>query len=289
MRTMLIRGALAVLTAVSLLAVAVPAASAAGPPSSGVNDWSCLPSSDHPEPVVLVHGLFANANDNFLTLAPALAAHGYCVFSQTYGNGVLGPLVGGLAPMEDSAAQLGTFVDRVRGATGADRVDIVGHSEGSTVPAYYLKFDGGAAKVDHFVGFGANYKGTTLDGLMTIAKALGLGDVLRAVGCPACQEFMPGSAFLQKLDSGGVAVPGPTYTNIVSRYDEAVTPYTSGIIDQPGASNVTNIVIQDRCAVDLTGHIGQAYDPNVINLILAALDPAHPTPLNCQPFVDLGV
>jgi hypothetical protein len=97
--------------------------------------------------------------------APKIAAQGYCVFSLTYGTGVLGPGVGGLASMRDSAAQLGRFVDRVRGATGAAQVDIVGHSEGSTMPAYYLKFLGGAAKVAHFVGFGANYRGTTLGGL----------------------------------------------------------------------------------------------------------------------------
>jgi len=65
MRTMRSAARLPVCDRGFLLAVAVPAASAASPPSSGVNDWSCLPSSDHPEPVVLVHGLFANANDNF--------------------------------------------------------------------------------------------------------------------------------------------------------------------------------------------------------------------------------
>jgi len=67
MRTMLIRGALAVLTAVSLLAVAVPAASAASPPSSGVNAGRVC-QKRHPEPVVLVHGPVRKANDNFLTL-----------------------------------------------------------------------------------------------------------------------------------------------------------------------------------------------------------------------------
>ncbi|HEX3784475.1 MAG TPA: hypothetical protein VHX38_32860 [Pseudonocardiaceae bacterium] len=73
------------------------------------------------------------------------------------------------------AAALGTFVDQVRATTGAAQVDIGGHSGDSTVPAYcYLKVDGGATKVKHFVGFGLNYQGTTLDGLATLAKALGL-------------------------------------------------------------------------------------------------------------------
>ncbi len=285
MRTLLGRIALPVLLTIGLLAAGTGAASAA-PPSSGVNDWACVPSAAHPEPVVLVHGLGANAAINFITLAPALAQQGYCVFAQTYGTGILGPTVGGLAPMENSAAQLSAFVDTVRSATGAAKVDIVGHSEGSTVPAYYLTFLGGAAKIAHFVGFGANYHGTTLLGLASLANALHLGPLLTGIGCAACTEYLPGSAFLTRLDAGGVAVPGPTYTNIVSRDDEVVTPYTSGIIDAP---NSTNIVIQDVCPADATGHLGQAIDPNVAALVDNALDPAHARPLDCQPFDDLGL
>jgi len=267
----------------AVLGLVAGTAAASAAPTSGVNDFSCAPSAQHPEPVVLVHGLGANGPVNFATLAPTLAANGYCVFFLTYGTGILGPTVGGIGPMEDSAAQLGAFVDKVQAATHAAKVDIVGHSEGSTMPAYYLKFLGGAAKVTHFVGFGANYAGTSLDGLATLATLLHLGPALTGVGCAACTEFLPGSAFLTKLNAGGVAVPGPTYTNIVSRYDTVVTPYTSGVFTAP---NATNIVIQDRCALDFTGHLGQAIDPNVASLVLHALDPA--SPVRCQPFFDAG-
>ncbi|MFC0439223.1 serine aminopeptidase domain-containing protein [Kutzneria buriramensis] len=268
------------LAAVGLLAGGVAANAA---PTSGINDFSCAPDAQHPEPVVLVHGLGANGPLNFATLAPTLAGRGYCVFYLTYGTGILGPTVGGIGPMEDSAAQLSAFVDKVIAATHAAKVDIVGHSEGSTVPAYYLKFNDGAAKVAHFVGFGANYAGTSLDGLATLANLLHLGPVLTGVGCAACAEYLPGSDFLTKLNADGVAVPGPTYTNIVSRYDTVVTPYTSGIFTAP---NATNIVIQDRCGLDFTGHLGQAVDPNVASFVLNALDPSNP--VQCQPFFDAG-
>ena len=89
------------LAAVGLLAGAATAGAA---PTSGVNDYSCTPSAQHLEPVVLVHGLGANGPLNFATLAPTLAGHGYCVFYLTYGTGILGPTVGGLRPMEDSAS-----------------------------------------------------------------------------------------------------------------------------------------------------------------------------------------
>jgi len=43
-------------------------------------------------------------------------------------------------------------------------------------------------------------------------------------------ELLTDSAFIAKLRSGGTpAVEGINYTNIVTRYDELVQPYTSGI------------------------------------------------------------
>jgi len=255
-------------------------------PSGQVNDWNCKPTAAHPEPVVLAHGLGANGDDNWFFHGPQIAGAGYCVFSTTYGAGILGPLVGGIGPMEDSAAQLGAFVDEVLAATGASQVDVVGHSEGTTVPAYYFKFLGGAAKVKRFVGFGANYQGTSLHGLSTLiglltSSAPGLADLFSRDACAACLEFMPGSPFNQKLAAGGVAVAGPSYTNIVSRNDNVVTPYTSGVIDAP---NVTNIVLQDACPLDISGHLSLAIDPNVTQLVLRALDPDHAKRLQCQPF-----
>lgn len=274
--------------ALSLLASATLSATAAAdsPPRSGWNDWSCRPTAAHPEPVVLVHGLGGNSWDNFLTLAPALRSAGYCVYSETYGKTVLGGLAGGLAPMADSAVEVGAFVDRVRAATGSAKVDIVGHSEGTTVPAYYIKYLGGAAKVDDFIGFGSNFRGTTLNGLTNLAAALRLQDLLTGIGCGACTDYLPGSAFLTKLNDGPVAVPGPTYTSIVTRYDRVVTPYTSGLLTGP---NVTNIVLQDKCRLDSAGHLGLAIDPNVTQLVLNRLDPRNTPPFRCLPFTTAGI
>lgn len=49
--------------------------------------------------------------------------------------------------MAVSAQELSNFVDQVLNATGASKVNIFGHSEGSIVPRYYLKFLDGATKV----------------------------------------------------------------------------------------------------------------------------------------------
>src|SRR3954470_22336590 len=104
-----------------------------GSPPPGANDWACRPSAAHPRPVVLVHGLFANMTDNWQTMSPLLANNGYCVFALTYGTTSTtspGDQFGGLTTMEASAAQLRTYVNRVLQATGAKKVDLVGHSEG---------------------------------------------------------------------------------------------------------------------------------------------------------------
>ena len=82
----------------------------------GANDWNCRPSAAHPEPVVLAHGLFGNANTNWQTYSPLLANEGYCVYALTYGtlpNATLPlNLFGGLTTIESSAAELAAFVDR---------------------------------------------------------------------------------------------------------------------------------------------------------------------------------
>ena len=50
--------------------------------------------------------------------------------------------------------------------------------------------------------------------------------------------MMHGSAFVDRMRSGGLYVPGIEYTNIVTRYDEIVVPYTSGIEPGPQATNI---------------------------------------------------
>ncbi|MEA2670843.1 MAG: triacylglycerol lipase [Chloroflexota bacterium] len=264
-----------------------------GPGSpAGANDWGCHPGPAHPRPVVLVHGLGATMGKNWQSLSPLLAASGYCVFALTYGVDprlVIPPFdrTGGVVPMERSAQELSTFVDRVLTATGASKVDIVGHSEGSLMPDWYVRFLGGAARVEHYVGIAPLWHGTNLLGLATLTHAvppLGLSAVLGAVVgllCGSCPEFVTGSAFLQRLNAdGGPAAPGVTYTNLMTRYDQAVVPYTSGVLDAPG---VTNIVVQDQCPKDSPEHGSMASDPVVARDVLNALDPAHARPVRCGP------
>lgn len=218
----------------------------------GANDWSCAPSEQHPNPVVLVHGLGANMAENWAVISPLLAEHGYCVFALTYGRALPFVDIGGVIPMERSAEELAAFVDRVLAATGAERVDLVGHSEGTLMPQYYLQFLDGARRVQRYVAVTPLYDGTNLLGLgdlSLLADELGLyRPAAAAVGlvCGSCPQFLTGSDYLRRMHAqpGGPAVPGVTYTTVMTRYDSLVVPYTSGVLDAP---NATNIVVQDGC------------------------------------------
>ena len=257
----------------------------------GSNDWSCRPSAEHPEPVVLVHGLSASKTTNWQTMSPLLKNNGYCVYALTYG--VPAPdvfpqnQIGGLLPMEQSARELDSFVTRVLDSTGAAKVDLVGHSEGTIMPQYWLQFLGGAARTDDYVAVTPLYRGTLTKPLPTaqLADALGVREPASAVvglACGSCPQFIAGSPYVTRMNAqpGGAAVPGVTYTTVMTRYDELVVPYTSGRLDAP---NATDIVVQDGCEVDLSDHLSIISTARTGQIILNALDPAEASPPPCLP------
>jgi len=265
----------------------VAAATQPGAPPPGSNNWSCKPTSAHPQAVVLVHGLLANMTDNWQTMSPLLANHGYCVFAFTYGvdpnASPPADQFGGLTPMEQSATELSAFVDKVLAATGTTKVDIVGHSEGATMPDYYIEYLGGAAKVRRYVGVSGVKHGTTLDGLgtaITAIRSLFPASPDPTTGyCGSCSEFLVGSDYIRAIEARAPA-PSVTYTNIATDYDELVTPHTNSFMV---GRNVTNITVQDHCALDFSDHLSIISSPITGQYILNALDPAHAVPPPCVP------
>jgi triacylglycerol esterase/lipase EstA (alpha/beta hydrolase family) len=261
-------------------AIAASALQPGGSPP-GANDWSCRPSTAHPRPVVLVNGTFANQITSWNAFSPLLKNTGYCVYTFNYGGMFLGQ-IGSYGPVATSAGELRTFVDQVRTATSAAKVDIVGWSQGGMMPRYYLKNLGGAAKVNQLVGLSPSNHGTTLGGLATLAGYFPGALPLVGAACPACTDQLKGSPFLTALNAGGDTVPGVKYTVIQTRYDEVVTPYASAFLSGP---DVTNITIQDRCILDLGDHLSMPYDHVVGRAVLNALDPASARSTLCTPIL----
>jgi len=215
--------------------------------------------------------------DSWQALSPLLANNGYCVFALDYG-GSPGNQVQATGDIPTSAAQLGAFVDRVLQATGATKVDVVGHSQGGMMPRWYIKFLGGDQTVHELVGLAPSNHGTTFNGLASLARAFPGGPSAFGGLCQACEQQFVGSSFLEELNAGGDTVPGPSYTVIETKYDTVVTPYTSAFLSGP---NVTNITLQDQCARDLVDHVGIIYDAIALHDVLNALDPAAATPPAC--------
>src|SRR4029077_11799144 len=108
----------------------------------GVNDPACRPSAAHPAPVVVLHGLGANANEDLNVLQGQLAQQGYCTFALTYGADPRFTYVGGVRPIAESAPQISAFVTQVLTETGTATADIVGHSEGAFQSLYVTKTQG---------------------------------------------------------------------------------------------------------------------------------------------------
>jgi triacylglycerol lipase len=194
----------------------------------------CTLSTAHPYPVVLVHGTFENRFDNWQAMSPALKAAGYCVYALNYGSyngsGLLG--IYGVGEIERSARELRDFVAGVRAQTGAAKVSLVG-----------------LAPSNH----------GTANPLAPLAGS----------SCPACRQQVRGSAFLQELNSGDESPGDVSYTQLVTRYDQVVIPYTSGYL-APDA-NVTNLTLQDLCPNDTSEHLRIPYDPPAIAVALNAL------------------
>ena len=258
----------------------------ASPP--GANNWSCKPSAEHPLPVILVHGTFGDMSDSWQALSPLLYDNGYCVFALNYGsyNGSGSAGIYATGKIEDSASELSSFVNRVLAATHASKVDLVGHSQGGMMPRYYIKNLGGASKVQTLVGLAPSNHGTTLNGLFTLASYFPGSSSLIGADCPACAEQEAGSSFITNLNKGGETVPGVNYTVIESDNDEVVTPYTSAFLAH--AANVTNILLQDQCALDQGEHLSMPYDHIADADVLTALDPADPQHPACTPVLPVS-
>ena len=221
-----------------------------GWPPAGANDWSCRPTAARPLPAVIVHGTFGDQKSLLDNLSLSLKKDGFCVYALDYGNRATGPI-------EQSAQQLGEFVDRVLASTGAPKVELVGHSQGGMMPRYYIKNLGGAAFVEDLVGLAPSNHGTTVNSAFSSSPF-----------CVSCDQQRAGSDFLTALNTPDETPGDVDYTQVETRYDQVVVPYTSAFLEAGPQS--TNILLQDRCRLDTAEHLSIPMDPQAIAWVLDA-------------------
>nr|WP_245555605.1 alpha/beta fold hydrolase [Gordonia soli] len=255
----------------------------------GTDDFSCRPAAEHPRPVILVHGSGGGRQTNWGTLAPVLKNAGYCVFAPTVGalSGIWpASAIGGLGPKEDTAWDLKRYIDRVRQATGADQVDIVGHSLGTEIPTYWMKYLGGRGQVGAYVSLAPYWKQAADEddargeSIAMFRRSLGIPAPHRPA-CPECTAPPQDRDFNQAVRQPTPYLPAVRYTNISTRDDQIVTPYSSGQLAGPPGTDVTNIVVQTGCPTDHSDHVSIVANRRSAALVLGALDPAHAPPVPC--------
>ena len=188
-----------------------------------------------PRPVIVLHG-YAMNRANYLPLAFRMARAG------------LGPIFGfeywTLGRIAAGARQLGWFIDDVLAQTGADSVDIIGHSMGGVVGRYYVSLAGGDGIVKNLVTLGSPHAGTDV-------SAVGIGHPTR--------ELLLGSKLVTRLS----AAPPPKHTKVTviwSRGDALVPPASQRPL--PGA----DVIIYD----DL-GHVALLGSRRVAGEIITRL------------------
>lgn len=264
----------------------------------GANDLECVPSPEHPRPVVLVHGTGSGMSPTWMFVAPELTELGYCVYALNYGaaQAYVEPEreIWGVSDIEQSAVELADFVDAVLEHTGSDKVDLVGHSQGGVVSRQYLKFQGGADpadparnKVQNLVMLGATNHGTTFNGLQQLYTALAVlgltngndfvaellfrGNNLGVAG----QQQLIGSRVLTNLNKGGDTFAGVAYTSIATRHDQIVTPPDSSFLTPGAGAEVHNVWVQDGCPTSPADHSTILVLPESLHLVKSALDPEY--------------
>lgn len=254
---------------------------------AGANDWKCKPSAAHPRPIVLVHGTILNQKNDWSAVSPELKNAGYCVYSLNYGAGLftLGQFYG-LAKVTDAASELKTFINKVKSSAGTSQVDIVAHSLGGVVSRYYIQKLSGASSVKNLVSIASPHNGTTMSGIAGLADIVpGVANVFVFSWCKSCADQIVGSSLLASLNAGGGTSPSVSYTNIVTKYDEIVTPYDKAAF--LSGSNVSNITLQNGCDKDYSEHLAITYDQRALWYVRKALDPSLAGSAPCVPVVPL--
>lgn len=273
---MLLRTILAATTLTAALLVPATAAVAAPDPAApattsagiaagtaaGVATSGTTLAAANANPVIVVGGLIG-ISIAYEPIAARLRADGFRVsIYQLPGLG--------FGDIRESARSLAGYVDQVRAATGAAKVDLVTHSEGGLVSRWYVKNLGGTEKVARYVSLGSPQQGTYV---ANIINFLGLGS---CAGIVACQQMSIGSDLLTGLN-GGDDTPGAVrWTTVRTWQDELVRPVGNASL----ADGATNVLIQGWCPLRVVGHLGLVLDGTTYTVVRQVLTDAPIRP-NC--------
>ena len=176
---------------------------------------------------------------------------------------VVQPVGGNTGDLQLEAEHLGRVVEGVLRDTGAPSVDVVGYSAGGVVARLWVKDHGGAGQARRVLTLGSPHHGTS-------QAALGLD---LAGGCAAaCEQLVPTSDLLRRLNAGDETPDGPLWATVRTNFDRVVTP-----VDSAGLAGALNVVVQERCPGSTAAHGDLPSDPVVREALITVLGIDYPT------------
>lgn len=191
-------------------------------------------------PILLVHGIMDNRSV-FTVFRRALRRRGFGLVHAVNYSLFTGDL-------RSAARELAEHVERLREATGADKVHIVGHSLGGVMARYYVQRLGGAASVDTLVTLGSPHTGSNTAYLLPT---------------PLARQLRPGSDVMAEL-----AAPAPDCTTrfvvVWSRMDEMIVPQRNARLRHPD-------LLVEELELDDVGHLALPVDPRVVHGVTSRL------------------
>ncbi|MGI0542164.1 alpha/beta fold hydrolase [Corynebacterium aquatimens] len=209
-------------------------------PREVFNDPSFTPTME--TPVLFVHGINARRT-GFVANAQNLRSRGYWVWAFDYGK-MHFPLLYGAGDLDALVAELAANVDEVLRVTGANKVDLVAHSQGGHLAKLYIA-SGGAEKVRRLVAMGAVFHGTDVSGLGS--RFAGFikrhPQLAERIASPSAIQQLTGSKWLQ--DRGDIPDTDPrvVYTTLYSTRDRMATPHSTSILRSVDGADVANVEI----------------------------------------------
>jgi triacylglycerol esterase/lipase EstA (alpha/beta hydrolase family) len=215
-----------------------------------------------PGPVLLVPGYGGNLQ-SLQPLVTALRSAGRIAV-------MVEPVGDGTGDLRVQAQHLAEVAARVREDAGAASVDVIGYSAGGVVARVWVRDDGGAKVARRVLTLGSPHHGSS-------QAALGAEF---AGGCAAaCEQLIPDSDLLRRLNAGDETPAGPLWSTVRSTSDQVVTP-----VDSAALSGAINIVVQDVCPGSTTAHGDLPSSPVVLaalGSVLGAEMPRAPSDVAC--------
>jgi triacylglycerol lipase len=219
-------------------------------------------AQDQPGPVLLVPG-YGGVVESLDPLAAALRAAGRDVR-------VVPRLGDGTGDLDAEAEHLAEVVGQTLAETGAPSVDVIGYSAGGVVARLWVRDHGGDSQARRVLTLGSPHHGTS---------QAALGREL-AGGCPvACEQLVPDSDLLRRLNAGDETPEGPLWATVRTRDDQVVTPVDSAALD-----GALNLLVQDLCPGASVSHgelPGSPVSLAAVESLLATDPPLAVPPVGC--------